>query len=244
MRLPRWQDALLAAIALGIGATALVLTESYDGGSPAGVVAAPGAGASESPAQPRVLFVGGSLVAGVSRTPGTPTLAEVAAVELGWTAEVRGRAKAGFTVPGTGGAPPLRTLTPGDVDGDPPDVAVVQGGEADTQAPAAELDAAVTELCAALRTQLGLGTALVLVGPFSPTAVPAPALLAVRDTLKTAARRNRVHFLDPIAGGWVSASDPPGLVSSGSLLPTSQGHLEIGPLLAAGLRELDLLRGR
>lgn len=240
---PKLGDALLVLLAIVVGAAAIAVSMGYglrDAPDSASALP-PLASASAVPDRPvRALFLGGSVIAGGSRTPGTPAVSEVAAVALGWTSEVDGRLRAGFTVDGAS-APRLTELTPADIDGAAPDVVVVQGGEADVAATAADLTAAVSSLVGELRQAFGPTTRLVLVGPYSPTAAPAPELVAVRDTIRAAARTERVHFLDPIAAEWVAAGDPEGLVNPGSRLPTSDGHLKIGRLLAADLERLEIV---
>lgn len=242
---PKLGDVLLIVLAVVVGAAAVAVVMGY------GLRDAPDSGAALTPAptasasraasgdEPRVLFLGGSVIAGASRAPGTPAIGEVAAVQLGWRAEVDGRTRAGFTVDGRG-APRISKLLPADIDV-APDVVVIQGGEADVDATAEDLGAAIAGLAAELRAAFGLTTRIVLVGPYSPTADPSAALLAVRDTMKETARAAQVNFLDPLTAGWVLGTDPPGLVNPGSRLPTAEGHLKIGRLLANDLEKLNLV---
>jgi hypothetical protein len=244
---PRLGDVLLVLLAVVVGAAALAVSMGYGlRDAPAAAVSAPTASPTASPTpaavsgrQVRALFLGGSVLAGASREPGTPAVAEVASVQLGWTYELDGRLRAGFTTDGAS-APRLSTLLPTDTDGPKPDVVVVQGGEADVDASPGEVRAGVTATVEALRTAFGPTTRLVLVGPYSPTAEPSDALLAVRDAVRDAAAASRVHFLDPLTAQWVAADDPPGLVNGGSLLPTAEGHLKIGRLLAEQLEALRI----
>lgn len=241
---PRLGDVLLVLLAVVVGAAAVAVCLGYglrdapataDGLAPAPSASSAAPGTTE---QVQALFVGGSVVAGVGRTPGTPTFAEVAAVQLGWRAEVDGRQSAGFTV---GGPRALTELLPADLDEPKPDVVVVQGGESDVQADPEDVGAAVTELAATLREAYGLSTRLVLVGPYSPSAEPSDELVEVRDAMRTAAKAASLHFFDPIASGWVAASDPAGLVGGGTRLPTADGHLKIGRLLAEDLESLKVV---
>jgi hypothetical protein len=239
--LPRLGDILLVVLAVVVGAAAVAVALGYGlREAPAGAALPPLPTATASPAdqQVRALFVGGSVLAGASVTPGSPTVAEVAAVQLGWKAEVDGRVGAGFTVDGSATAPRLTRPLAIDIDGARPHVVVIQGGEADVSASAADLAVAVTQLATSLREQFGLRTRLVLVGPYSPTATPSAQLRAVRDTMKTAAKASSLHFFDPIDGGWVSANDPAGLVDTRTGLPTADGHLKLGRVLADYLETL------
>ena len=240
---PRLGDVLLVLLAVVVGAAALAVSMGYGlRDAPAAAVSAPTAAATPSAVsgrQVRALFLGGSVLAGASREPGTPAVAEIASVQLGWTHELDGRLRAGFTTDGAS-APRLSVLLPTDTDGPKPDVVVVQGGEADVDASPDEVRAGVTAAVEALRTAFGPTTRLVLVGPYSPTAEPSDALLAVRDAVRDAAAAARVHFLDPLTAQWVAADDPPGLVNGGSLLPTAEGHLKIGRVLAGQLEALRI----
>lgn len=247
---PKLGDVLLIVLAVVVGAAAVAVVMGYglrdapDSGqvlAPAPTAATASASRAASGREPRVLFLGGSVVAGASRTPGTPSLGEVAAVQLGWRAEIDGRARAGFTVDGRGGVPRIVKVLPADVDEPKPDVVVIQGGEADVDATPEDLGAAIAGLAAELRAAFGLTTRIVLVGPYSPTADPSDALVAVRDTMKATARSAQLNFLDPLTAGWVLGTDPAGLVNPGSRLPTSDGHLKIGRLLAADLEKLNLV---
>ncbi len=250
---PKLGDVLLVLLAVIVGAAAVAVSLGYglrdapdsaDALAPLPTSSAavrPSPTATPAGREVRVLFLGGSVVAGASRTVGTPTFGEVAAVQLGWRAEIDGRIRAGFTVDGSAGVKRIATLTPADVDAPRPDVVVIQGGEADVDAPSEELAAAITELAAALRTALGLQTRLVLVGPYSPSVTLSQQLVDVRDTMKFAARKAGLHFFDPLTSGWVAESDPAGLVNPGSRLPTSEGHLKIGRLLAADLETLKVV---
>jgi lysophospholipase L1-like esterase len=240
---PKLGDVLLVLLAVVVGAAAVAVSLGYglrDAPATADSLApVPSTSASpDTTEQVQALFLGGSVVAGASRTPGTPSFAEVAAVQLGWRAEVDGRQSAGLTV---GGPRRLTELLPADLDEPKPDVVVVQGGESDTVATPAEVRAAVAELAATLRESYGLTTRLVLVGPYSPVAEPSDEIVAVRDAMRTAAKAASLHFFDPLESAWVSASDPGGLVDGGTRLPTSDGHLKIGRLLAASLETLKVV---
>lgn len=243
---PKLGDVALVLLAVIVGAAAVAVALGYglrdapDSAATLTPLTSPSATPAAGP-EVRALFLGGSVVAGASRTAGTPTFGEVAAVQLGWRAEIDGRTRAGFTVAGRSGVPRITTLTAADLDEPRPDVVIIQGGEADVEATPEALSAAITGLAADLRMALGLKTRLVLVGPYSAKAVPSQELLDVRDTMKAAARTASVHFFDPLTSGWVSEADPPGLVNPGSLLPTSDGHLKIGRLLAADLETLKVV---
>lgn len=238
---PKLGDVLLVLLAVVVGAAAVAVSLGYglrDAPATADSLAPVPSASPDTTEQVQALFLGGSVVAGVSRTPGTPSFAEVAAVQLGWRAEVDGRQSAGLTV---GGPRRLTELLPADLDEPKPDVVVVQGGESDTAATPAEVRAAVAELAATLRESYGLKTRLVLVGPYSPVAEPSDEIVAVRDAMRTAAKAASLHFFDPLESGWVAASDPAGLVDGGTRLPTSDGHLKIGRLLAASLETLKVV---
>lgn len=238
---PKLGDVLLVLLAVVVGAAAVAVCLGYGLRDAPATAEAPAPVPSVTPdtsRQVQALFLGGSVVAGVSRTPGTPTFAEVAAVELGWRAEVDGRQSAGFTV---GGPRALTELLPADLDEPRPDVVVVQGGESDVGAEPAAVGEAVRELAATLREAYGLSTRLVLVGPYSPTPRPSDALVEVRDAMRAAAKASSLHFFDPLESEWVAASDPAGLVGGGTRLPTSAGHLKIGRLLAEDLEALEVV---
>jgi hypothetical protein len=184
----RWPLALLALLLLAaVAAGAFVLTRERSG---AATVAEAG--------PPRALLLSGSSLSydGATR----------AAAVLGWDATV-------FSLPGIGFSRSIldaeqsllrssRELLPAE----PPDVLVVQGGEADHTAPRAVLTAAVQELIAEVGRRTGGATQLVLVGPIPGEQVP-DSLRRVNDVLAAQAAERDVPYVDAVRLG-LRTGDP------------------------------------
>lgn len=84
---------------------------------------------------------------------------------------------------------------------EPPDVVVVQGGEADHTTRRLVLTSAVLELIDEVRRRTGGASQLVLVGPIPGDQVP-DSLRRVNDTLAAQAAGRGVAYVDPVRLGW------------------------------------------
>ena len=89
---------------------------------------------------------------------------------------------------------------------DPPDVVVLQGGEADHTPGAEPLQVAADRLLALVRSTTGARTQVVLVGPIPGAEVP-ESLRRVNQVLARAAQQAGVSYVDAVALGW-QAGDP------------------------------------
>jgi hypothetical protein len=76
---------------------------------------------------------------------------------------------------------------------------------------------------------------VVVVGPASSLATPSPALLAIRDSVRAAARIGKADWQDPIAGNWLSSSSS---LTTSSGVPNDQGEKEIESKLESALKGL------
>lgn len=90
----------------------------------------------------------------------------------------------------------------------PPDVVVVQGGEADHTTPRAVLTRAVVELIADIGRRTGGASQLVLVGPIPGGQVP-DSLRRVNDALAAQAGERDIPYVDALRLSW--RSDDPAL---------------------------------
>jgi hypothetical protein len=109
---------------------------------------------------------------------------------------------------------------------------VLVGGGNDRSAALLPLATAVNRTIGAVR-QRAPHARIVVVGPVSPgRAGPPSGVLQVRATLRAAAAATAsVHFVDPIAGHWLSS--PSAVTSSGRLTPA--GKQELARRLTAAL---------
>ncbi len=76
-----------------------------------------------------------------------------------------------------------------------------------------------------------------IIGPPWPTATPPPAVLKIRDSLRSQAAAGGAVFVDPIAEGWFVGR--PDLIGRDGVHPTDAGHLymaeRIAPLIYSQL---------
>ncbi|CCH90113.1 conserved protein of unknown function; putative Esterase domain [Modestobacter italicus] len=177
-----------------------------------------------------MVFLGDSYTVGVG---GTGYVARTAA-ELGWVAYAQGESGTGYRNPSTTpGQTVFGDRIAGVVAADP-DVVVVQGSTNDVGERPRLVQAAATDLYAALHTALPAAR-LVVLGPLSPPDVDAGAVLALRDALAAAASAAGLPYIDPVAGGWLTPPD--GLFADG-LHPNDAGYAQLSDDLAAALHRL------
>ncbi len=181
-----------------------------------------------------VLF-GDSFVSGRGLAKGRPTAVQVAARELGWTAEVLGGDGTGFTTGGRRGGEPyavrLRALTTA------PSLLVLQGGASDTGATPEQLTTAANAVLADLARRFP-NTRVVLFGPIAMEQPPDGQLVRVDATLRAVAKARQVSYLDPIALHWITAANARGFTATTGYYPNAAGHAYLGHQLAAALRPL------
>lgn len=82
-------------------------------------------------------------------------------------------------------------------------VVLIVGGANDQGSTRVQLLRAASDAISSAQARAPKAT-VVIVGPPSPQAVAPSTLLAVRDTLSTAASRGGARFVDPIAQGWLN----------------------------------------
>ncbi|MCW2666961.1 MAG: GDSL-like Lipase/Acylhydrolase [Frankiales bacterium] len=153
---------------------------------------------------------------------GGDTLAETAASTLdgsgalyGWDVTVRTSPGSGFaraSDPATGAHVVRLRKTAEDLKRY--DLVVVQGGEADRPAPAAEVELATLHLIDYVRAHVRPGTGLALVGPVPESTSTASSLAAVNQTLQRTAAIRQVPFVDLTSRGWTRGRNDPFLLVS------------------------------
>lgn len=169
--------------------------------------AAPAAAGAGQAAGPRAVLLSGS---SLSYAAGQQTGAV-----LGWDVEAYALPGAGFSRSNLDPAGSIvatgRRLFAGV--GPPPDVVVLQGGEADHAAPLDSVETAVAHLLDYVRAHTGAGTYLVLVGPIPGGTVPM-SLLRVNEVMAQAALVRDIPYVDAVTQGW-QERDPalPGLLA-------------------------------
>lgn len=236
---PRLSDLLLVALALAVAALAVVALRPPTPPVTDVVTAGPSPSATRGPA-PEVVFLGEDSISTAGRGERLSS-AGLAGRQLGWQSVVRAEDGTGFIAGGRSGTDTYAARVRQELAGAPfPDLVVVLAGTNDRFAPAEELRAAATEAVQALRTTVGLGTRVLVVAPFGST-VPEEQerLAAVAEVLRQVAAVERVHFVDPIAEGWL-ADAPEGAVSTDGLHLTEAGDGYLAGRLAEALERYDV----
>lgn len=105
------------------------------------------------------------------------------------------------------------------------------GGGADRSSPRLDVIKAATNALAQARS-VAPKAHVIVVGPAAETSTPPTDVLAVRDTLRSAADVADATFVDPIARGWLQ--QPQDWSSAGTL--TAAGQKELGGRLTTVLR--------
>ncbi|CAN5856710.1 SGNH/GDSL hydrolase family protein [soil metagenome] len=89
----------------------------------------------------------------------------------------------------------------------------------------------------ALARRIAPSARLLVIGPPWPTTAPPPAVLQIRDILKSQAQAAGASFFDPISAGWFAGR--PDLIGADGVHPTDAGHAylaqRITPLINAQL---------
>lgn len=235
---PRLSDLLLVALALAVVALAVVALRPPAPPSSDAVVA-PSPSPAESPA-PEVVFLGDDSISTAGRGERLSS-AGLAGRQLGWQSVVRALDGTGFVAAGRSGTDTYAERVRRELAGAPfPDLVVVLAGTNDRFATAEELRAAATEAVQALRSTVGLQTRVLLVAPFGSTLPEEQErLAAVAEVLRQVAAVERVHFVDPVADGWL-ADAPAGAVSTDGLHLTAAGDAYLGERLAKAFELFDV----
>ena len=181
----RWPLVVLALLLVAVAASALLARTQ-----PAVL--------QQEASAPRALILSGSSLSYEDATR--------AAAVLGWEATVYALPGIGFSRSTLDPAQNLVRSSQELLPTDPPDVVVVQGGEADHPTRRADLTRAVRELVDGIERQTGGASQLVLVGPIPGAQVP-DSLRRVNDTLAAQAADKGVPYVDPVRLGW-RAGDP------------------------------------
>lgn len=154
---------------------------------------------------------------------------------LGWDTTVLAQDGTGFLSGGQDGSASYPARIAAELAGPPPDAVVVMAGTSDRLARPADLRAAVQQTIAALRARLPLTTRLVLVGPYGSDVPQEQARLQVVATvLREVTAAERVHYVDPIAEGWLGGQADALLAPDGLHL-SPEGDAELGRRLAEAL---------
>ncbi len=172
---------------------------------------------------------------------------------LGWHVLVDAHPDTGFATPaGLAARHPSFAATVGRVVAADPRVVIVALGSDDAAQMlgadrARAVQSTATQGLAELRRRLPRAR-IVVVGPLPwGSSTPAPALVAVRDAVRAAARAAGVGFIDPLAEGWITGDRAdPGSGNAAQMLSTDgrhltpAGHAWVGLRLATDLSRLGL----
>jgi hypothetical protein len=199
--------------------------------------------------RPTAILVGDSM--STVTAPAGPGIAFplVTARLLGWQVRVDAHPDTGFATPdGRDALHPSFAATVRCIADTHPRVVIVALGSDDAAlaAPAGTVQSSAAAGLAELHRRLQRAR-IVVVGPLPSTGAPPPALLAVRDAVRTAAGAAQVSFIDPIAEGWISGrwADPESgnasrMISADGRHLTPAGHAHVGLRLATDLSQLGL----
>jgi len=198
---------------------------------------------------PTAVVVGDSI--STVTAPAGPNIAFplVTARLLGWQVRVDAHPGTGFTTPGGSDARhPSFAATVGCVVAAHPRIVIVALGSDDAEraGSARMVRSRATDGLADLHRRLARAR-VVVVGPLPPGSTPSPAVQAVRDAVRAAARAANVEFIDPIAEGWITGgrTDPGSgnanqMISADGRHLTPAGHAYVGLRLATDLSRLGL----
>lgn len=229
----RWSNVgllLLALLAIGSSAYAL--------NAPAPVLAGPAVVTPSPPSTPVTsLWFGDSIVEGCCRsTQALPSMAQVAAAELGWQQpEVVGAGGTGYvtarTMDGVRVGPYPERIEAA-VSGAYYDVVVIAGGNNDATK---DFDPepfrmAVRAVLQQVRTSLPQAK-LVVLGPYSPTGF---GYTKQRRIQFEEASRSGAAFIDQVAQGWMRGRED--LLDGDGFHPNDEGQAHLGLRAAAALR--------
>ncbi|MFE8884466.1 SGNH/GDSL hydrolase family protein [Pseudarthrobacter enclensis] len=197
----------------------------------------------ELPANPVLLILGDSYTFGDGADQPQEGWAYLVADSLGYPTNIDGRGGTGFAWGGgarddQGGEYEVRlrqtaAANPAFV----PNLLILQGGQNDAQADAAEVTAATRQTIEAAR-RFWPGVQVVVMGPSAPQPL-AGDLREVNNAVRAGADAAHAPFIDAIAAGWFTDANSPGFDADGAH-PNSAGHAYIaGKFLEswAGLTE-------
>lgn len=246
-RVPSWRALLAVEVVAAIALSAGILVAT--------IVRPGGPARSAGPATPGVVVVGDSLA--TVTAPAGPDVAFplVAARLLGWRAVLDARPDSGFAAPARPN-PRYRTFG-GAVGGvaarDPRVVVVALGSDDAAEAdPARVIQSAATVQTAATGALAELHRRLprarvVVVGPVPSGGAPPPAVQAVGDAVRAAARAARVPFIDPLAERWITgdradrwSGNAAQMIGADGRHLTPAGHAYVGLRLATDLSRLKV----
>lgn len=192
-----------------------------------------------------VAFLGDSYTAGIGDTTRDQTYAALTAQRLGWQVIVAGQAGTGLLAPGhddhTFGQLYQMQLAWRPA----PDMAIIVGGHNDWPYPPSLEEAGATRLIEQMR-QRWPRTHLLFVGPMWGSGEPRTEALSIRDALKTAAGRENVPFIDPLAERWITGSrdsgtgNAPRFILKDNTHPNAAGHRYFSDRLVSDLHKLGL----
>ncbi len=235
---------LLKLIGLGVvGVLGLALL-LYPGGSdkplldstpsPSPVVSAlPSASPTAQSAGPvTIALFGDSLFAGRGTAPGTTTLAQTAAKQLGWTPTLLAEDGTGYTTSGNSPAygERLAKLTTA------PDVLLLEGGASDTNATHDALAKAANTVIDGLQQRFPK-TKLVLMGPVAMEQPVDAGLARVSLVLKQVAAGQGVPYIDVIGRRWITADNAGAFTAATGFYPNAAGHAYLANRLAPVLKQ-------
>ncbi len=158
-----------------------------------------------SPSAPFVSFIGDSWTDGTGATDKVG-YAHLTGRALGWAHRVLGVGGSGYVRGGSGNVPFGERVAPAVAGG--PDVVVVQGSINERSTPGPELTAAATDVLTRLREAAGPDTAVLVLGASYVPGVPARYVDKVNTSVRTAAARLGLPFVDVAAENWSDPADP------------------------------------
>jgi lysophospholipase L1-like esterase len=202
--------------------------------SPATSVVADRVPAAVAKKSPRALFFGDSYFVGGGCSPDrTQDMAWLAGVELGYRPVVRGAGGTGFVQanPDYDLPPYLAQIHDGALDVKDPKLVVIQGGSNDVGQPADQVRKNARKVLKIARGKYPHAV-LALVGPMD-TYGGYDDSIPIRNALKSVAKKLHVPFIDAMK--WTAGRDD--LLCSDYVHPTYAGHIYLGHLLAAALKE-------
>ncbi|MDT0196976.1 SGNH/GDSL hydrolase family protein [Arthrobacter sp. AB6] len=245
---------VLAVVAFGVAAIALMGPRNPDEAGPAAAspsAAAPSATASvapspaftgtatpptpgtlgiELPAEPVLLILGDSYTAGVGADQPDQGWAYLVAAELGYPATVDGAGGTGFAWGGgaqdeQGEEYEVRLRRIAANPAFVPNVLVLQGGQNDAAVRnPAEVEAATAQTIEAAR-RFWPGVQVVVLGPSAPRPL-AEELRGVNSAVRAGAAAVNAPFIDAVEGNWFTGANSPGFDADGAH-PNTAGHAHI-----------------
>ena len=153
---------------------------------------------------PFVSFIGDSWTDGAGATDGIG-YAYLTARDLGWAHRVLGVGGSGYVRGGAGNVPFGERVLPAVIGN--PDVVVIQGSINERSTPGAELTAAATDVLGRLQAAAGSDPAVLVLGASYVPGVPVAYVDKVNDSVRTAAGRLGLPFVDVAAENWTDPAD-------------------------------------